>query len=65
MDAPRLPPEEVTGTWAPRCFQLFLGDRPALFDMLAFLCAPQIGVYGEDYTPCGPIGFISLPPSLR
>ena len=55
------------GTWAPDSFQAFLGPcpRPQLFDALGLYCVPHCGVYGDDYTPCGPVGIICLPlPSM-
>jgi hypothetical protein len=53
---------DPAGTWSERCFQVFAGvTPPALFDVLGLYCMPQIGVYGDDYTPCGPIAIVQAP----
>jgi hypothetical protein len=62
VTVPRVAADAVVGTWDSDCFQVFAaGPPPPLFDMLGFYCVPMCGVYGEDYTPCGPIGLVSLP----
>ena len=55
---------QTAGTWFSGSFQVFVSTaRPRLFDVLGLYCIPHCGVYGEDYTPCGPAGVIgaSLP----
>lgn len=61
MDVPR--EAEIVGTWSSSCLQVFPepSHRPALFDPLGLYCIPHVGVYGEDYTPCGPIAVLALP----
>jgi hypothetical protein len=54
--------QQLVGTWYPDSFQVFLTpQRPQLFEALGLYCIPHCGVYGDDYTPCGPVGVIGLP----
>jgi len=55
------------GTWSSVTFQLSLKEEREdplsvqIFSGLGLLCIPLIGVYGNDYTPCGPLVVIEMP----
>ena len=61
LSSQRIATNDVQGTWGKPAFQIFGGHVPSTFPGLGFHCHPQIGIYGNDFTPSFPLVAISLP----